>query len=187
MDHYYNTIDGWFDYKNFYKQIVANLPNNAKIVEIGAWKGCSTSFLAVEIINSKKDIELEVVDMWQEFEQINLPSEPIDFEVVYKEFIKNMEPVNNLLKMKITRGASVDAAKHHGDRTLDFVFIDGGHDFKDVNGDINAWLPKIKSGGTIAGHDYSPNWPGVIEAVNLNFKDFKISGENNTVWFTQIP
>ena len=35
--------------------------------------------------------------------------------------------------------------------------------------DISAWLPKIKVGGVIAGHDYIGEWPGVKQAVNEAF------------------
>ena len=60
---------------------------------------------------------------------------------------------------------------------LDLVYIDAAHDYDSVKQDILTWLPKIKKGGFIAGHDYryDPNI-GVYEAVNDIFvNDYKIN------------
>ena len=51
--------------------------------------------------------------------------------------------------------------KYNG--SLDFVFIDAEHTFEAVVSDIRAWLPKVKHGGCIAGHDL--DWDGVKRAV----------------------
>jgi hypothetical protein len=54
MEHFYQNIDGWFDFQDIYSDVIRKLPNNAHIVEVGAWKGKSTAYLAVEAINSGK-------------------------------------------------------------------------------------------------------------------------------------
>ncbi len=36
---------------------------------------------------------------------------------------------------------------------VDFVFVDGDHSWKGIEGDWNAWSPKIASGGIMAFHD----------------------------------
>ena len=45
------------------------------------------------------------------------------------------------------------------DHSLDFVFLDASHEYKDVKDDIEHWLPKVKIGGTLGGDDM--NWKGV--------------------------
>ena len=52
------------------------------------------------------------------------------------------------------RGWSVEVAKTFNDSSLDFVYIDANHEFKQVCDDLYAWLPKVKPGGIISGHDY---------------------------------
>merc|ERR1719245_128359 len=42
---------------------------------------------------------------------------------------------------------------------LDFVFIDGPHTYKNVRDDINCWVPRVKSGGIVAGHDFPCSHP----------------------------
>lgn len=49
---------------------------------------------------------------------------------------------------------SVKAAKRFEDESLDFVFIDADHSDRAVREDIAAWLPKVKIGGLLCGHDY---------------------------------
>ena len=57
------------------------------------------------------------------------------------------------------------AAATYPDQSLDFVFLDADHDYESVKADIAAWLPKVKPGGILAGHDYMCGWPGVDRAV----------------------
>jgi len=38
---------------------------------------------------------------------------------------------------------------------LDFVYIDGNHSYEFVKKDIELYVPKVKSGGLIAGHDFN--------------------------------
>ncbi len=38
---------------------------------------------------------------------------------------------------------------------LDLVFIDGDHSYECVRQDIDSWMPKVRPGGILAGHDYN--------------------------------
>lgn len=79
---------------------------------------------------------------------------------------------------------SKQAAKSFADGSLDFVFIDGQHDYQSVKADIKLWRPKIKKGGFISGHDYHRRWPGVVKAVRESFSKFS-TGKDAT-WFAEI-
>lgn len=173
IEHYYNddNIFGekWFSYPNLYKDIVENLEDGDIIVEVGAWKGRSTSFLAVEIANSKKNVSLYVVDTWRG----SLEHKDFDLDNLYYTFIENMKPVEEYyFPLHIT---SEQASKKFKDNSLKFVFLDGSHEYEDVKKDIQNWLPKVKVGGILAGHDYYVNghdwFPGVKRAVNEELSD----------------
>jgi len=68
-------------------------------------------------------------------------------------------------RWKLDRRPSVEAAAGVPDGWLDFVFLDGDHRYDAIAKDIRAWMPKVRKGGLICGHDFTPGWPGVIQAV----------------------
>lgn len=85
-------------------------------------------------------------------------------------------------RAKILRKDSVEAAKDIPDGSLDFVFIDADHSYEGCKADIEAWLPKVKPGGFISGHDYEntafPKF-GVKRAVDERFQEVTL-GQNFT-------
>jgi len=64
MTHYYKNIQGWFEQTAVYKMAVDKY-NDARFVEVGCWKGRSTTYMGVEIINSGKNITLDCVDTFE--------------------------------------------------------------------------------------------------------------------------
>jgi len=65
--------------------------------------------------------------------------------------------------------SSLEASKTFEDETFDFVYIDAEHTLEMVKQDIQVWLPKVKKGGMLSGHDY--NLPDVQKAVKEVFPD----------------
>ena len=76
---------------------------------------------------------------------------------------------------------SKEAAKKFESKSLDLVFIDANHTYEAVKEDIKLWLPKVRHGGVICGHDYhrTGNIPhnGVKRAVDEVFKDVNLSSD----------
>mmetsp|Transcript_115404 Transcript_115404/g.327340 ORF Transcript_115404/g.327340 Transcript_115404/m.327340 type:complete len:231 (+) Transcript_115404:2-694(+) len=60
------------------------------------------------------------------------------------------------------------AAAQLPDGSVDAVFIDGCHFYDCVKQDFELWMPKMRRGADVlvAGHDFSPQWPGVVQAVH---------------------
>lgn len=82
----------------------------------------------------------------------------------------------------IKKMSSADAAAQIPDRTYDFVFLDADHSYDGVKSDIINWLPKVKIGGILCGHDYNhPRIGEVKKAVDELFSDIEL-GEDMT-WF----
>jgi predicted O-methyltransferase YrrM len=145
MNHFYEFIPGWFDFENLYHDMIEKFPSGSNFLEIGCWKGKSTAFMAVDIINSNKMIHLTCVDSW-------LGDNDCGQENLFNEFLSNMAPVSH--KINVLRNFSVQAARNFPDNFFDFIFIDAAHDYMSVKQDIITWLPKLKPEGIIAGHDY---------------------------------
>ena len=70
---------------------------------------------------------------------------------IYKLAVDNIASYPNC---KLIRKTSTEAANDFPKRSLDFVYIDGNHDFGNVAMDLAKWAEKIKKGGIVAGDDY---------------------------------
>lgn len=170
MEHIYHQSqfgEDWFTYPRLYQDMVKRFPSGSIFVEIGAWKGKSSAYMSVEIANSKKKIDFYCIDTFEgSIEHQNNP----EISHLYDIFKSNMKPVEGYYKdLKMT---SMEAVKKFENESIDFVFIDGSHEYKDIKDDITYWLPKVKRGGILAGHDYyfppqPPSW-GLRNSVNFN-------------------
>ena len=68
-----------------------------------------------------------------------------------------------------------------------FVWIDGDHNYEQVKRDIKNYIPLIKSGGFIGGHDYgSPAYTDVKKAVDEIFKDKQINTGDDYTWWVYV-
>ncbi len=86
-------------------------------------------------------------------------------------------------ELGFTKGAEIGVkAEDFEDESLDFVFIDGNHDFEYVVEDICKWTKKVRKGGIVSGHDYVKMRNGrmhIVQAVNAYTWSYGI-----TTWFT---
>lgn len=57
-------------------------------------------------------------------------------------------------RVRFVQQRSVVAARLFEEASLDFVFVDAGHDECSVLEDLEAWWPKLRPGGLLAGDDY---------------------------------
>ena len=182
LNHFWHRIQGWPNQLPYvYSEVVKKFPEGSHFVEVGAWKGASTAAMAVEIINSGKQIHFDVVDTWEGSEE-HQDDHLVKENKLYEEFLRNMEPVRGYINP--IRMTSTDAAKLYADNSLDFVSIDANHEYEHVKADILAWLPKIKSGGMFAGDDFHHTWPGVVQAVNELLPGFEHS---TAAWWWTKP
>ena len=186
MEHFYQNIHGWFNFENIYREMATKLKDGDHYVEVGAWKGTSAAFLATEIANSGKKIQFDVVDTWLGSPEHLAGGSWADQDAIdgrlFEVFTENMKPVEGFYKP--LRMTSLEASLLYEDNSLDFVLLDAAHDRINVSIDIKAWLPKVKSGGILAGDDYHPVWDGVRQAVNDLLPGFRV--ENQT-WIYVKP
>lgn len=94
-----------------------------------------------------------------------------DGDAMYADVQTAMAPYGE--RVRLLRQTSLEAAARFRPGELDFVYIDGLHDYESVKADIAAWRPLVRSGktgGVLAGHDYSRHGrKGVIQAVTEAF------------------
>ena len=121
-------------------------------VEVGTSEGVNAK---VVLDNWKEITKLWCVDCWlayKEYTDYTLESD--------QTLLRNACIINTVTrpKMHIITDLSIEAAKGFEDKSVDFVYIDANHAYKYVREDILAWLPKVKKGGIIGGHDW--DWTG---------------------------
>ena len=123
-----------------------------KGAEIGVLNG-STFF---HLLDNVSDLEMIAVDKWAE-------DNPIygDLRPVGEEFRRRAEAFGD--RVAILQGHSADMAHDVKDGSLDFIFIDGDHSTEAARADIAAWMPKVRKGGKVIGHDI--DFQSVEEAV----------------------
>lgn len=151
-----NGVFGYFTWPEFYQDMVNKFTDGSTFVEVGTLEGKSLIYLIRKIIESKKKIEVFAVDCFCGISEYSRDN-----------FEKNTKSLKDYFTL--IPGYSKNVAKMFDNDSLDFVFIDACHEYKCVRDDICAWLPKVKSGGVIAGHDYIPTYPGVMKAVDKKF------------------
>ena len=168
MEHFYKDIYGFsgVDLFALYKKMVSRFDSGSHFVEVGAFLGRSAIFMAVEIINSGKNIKFDCVDHWEGSEEHN-DNDEINLETLYEDFVGNIKPVNGVVTP--VKAHSVEASKLYEPNSLDFVFIDASHDEESVKEDLFHWLPRVKESGVIAGDDV--NNENVANAVKWFFND----------------
>ena len=122
-----------------------------KGAEIGVDKGSYSEILC----KANPKLHLYSIDPWKasvydaEFAAVTEKQE--FFDGCYQEAKKRLAPYNCTL----IRKDSISALKRFKDKSLDFVYIDGNHDFVHFTNDLHYWLKKIRPGGIISGHDYA--------------------------------
>jgi len=169
--------------------ILSRLGENPVGAEVGVFTGALSTLLL-----RKEDLTLYMVDSWKGHDPDSKYAET-DFhgrlsqmeQDAYHLYTKDATSFAGE-RAKIIRKDSLEAAKDFEDGSLDFVFIDADHTYEGVKADIRAWLPKVKEGGWISGHDFeNPDFPawGVSQAVGeLCIENgLKLETDKNYTWF----
>jgi hypothetical protein len=186
MEHFYQKVDGWFNMEKQYLELLSHCPDGGTLVELGAWKGKSTCFIATEIIKQKRNLKFYTIDTFEGTSELSDIAETSVYNKqdknILDQFIKNTTPVKDNLNYIISK--SHEAAKEFDNFSVDSIFIDAGHSYESVKKDIECWYPKMKKNSIISGHDYTEGWPGVMKAVNEFFgKPDKVE---NSCWFKYL-
>jgi len=72
---------------------------------------------------------------------------------VYRKFAKNNQSLHLLRKDSHNSDTRGLVRSLLGDRSLDFLFIDGDHTYDGVRADFEMYAPLVRSGGIVAFHD----------------------------------
>ena len=132
-------------------------------LQIGSYRGESTEMF----VKSNAFKIFYCIDPWEPgYDPKDLASTP---EIVLAEQDFDRRFKNNEIIKKI-KMKSTDAINLFQDLSLDFIYIDGCHQYEAVKEDLKNYFPKVKLNGMVCGHDYNyAPFPGVTQAVNEFF------------------
>ena len=148
-------------------------------IEIGVLRGENSK----EILKNLKIKNLYLVDPWISYEDYS-KSEPertqdslnIDFKVCranLKRYLKKIIWIKDYSEKAIT---SIK-------EKVDFIYVDGNHEYKYVKKDLNLYWDLLNKGGILSGHDIQ--YVGVSNAVLEFAKEKKLEvhfGERRDWW-----
>ncbi len=146
-------------------------------VELGAWLGKSSRLIA-ELL--PLDANLYSIDGWKGDPLLSWYKNYPTFKKIFNYFLSNNIIKRLAHKIHPIRMFTNEAAKVFN-KTIDFLFIDAGHDYKAVYDDIMNWYPKLSKNGVICGDDvFLPDLENaaVDAAADLNASIFSIKSTN---------
>ncbi len=165
----------------FLKEISFKKPK--VFLEVGVFHGV-TARNVCELLNSfhKNDFKYIGLDLFEKNEEnknevipntsFNNPLKNIYFKYIKRQDPYSKEAVEDLLKkfknnISLIKGNSNLVLKKIDMSKIDYVFLDGGHEYTTVMNDLNCCIEVINRNGTILCDDYDLSYaPGVREAID---------------------
>jgi glycosyltransferase involved in cell wall biosynthesis len=166
----FNEIPGWFAYQDLYTEVVKNAGNDDVFVEVGAWFGKSTNYLAQQIRESKKNIQFTTVDTWKGTDDEDIHQNIVgafNGDIFY-EFVDNTILSDNYGSINMIKDTSRNAANNFANGSIDYIMLDAGHSYDALKDDLEVWYNKVKPGGIVSGDDYGVFY-GVTQAADEFF------------------
>ena len=168
--------------------------NPKTFLEIGIFHGVTARNVCEIMFKNHGDnfnyIGIDIFDNSNTYDKEVVPSKTFNnpFKTFYFRYIKKQNPysliaVEDLLSkfkknIKIIQGDTNQIFHEVSLKNIDFIFIDGGHDYKTVKNDLEQSFKIINKNGTILCDDWNLSQAlGVREAIkdfskeqNLNFE-----------------
>ena len=132
-------------------------------------------YIGIDIFDEDKKYRNEIVPKYK----FNNPLKNFYFKFIKRQNPYSIEAVRELLNkykdnVEIIKGNSNNILKTLELKNVDYIFIDGGHDYKTVKNDLFYSKNFLAEGGIILCDDYHLTYaPGVRKAIE------EFAGENN--------
>jgi len=130
-------------------------------VEIGVESGAYSEIICAE----NPGVKHFAIDPWKTYRGYRDHVDQKKIDGFYETTKARLAPYGATLVKKF----SLDAVKDFADGSLDYVYVDGNHNFQNCTNDIVEWSKKLRYGGILAGHDFvvhrQPTHMHVVEVV----------------------
>lgn len=148
------------------------------VVEIGVHRGRNMQ----EVLTKQKEVLWYAVDPWEFTKSYPCWGQSLH-DASYKRFlIEKAKFPGRVEELRMSSASAVDLIPDG----IDLLFIDGDHEYSAVKRDIELYVPKVRSGGIVSGHDYNnlPRFPGVKQAVDEVFRTVTRAADH--VWWVKV-
>ena len=176
----------------FLKEVLKKKPKH--FLEIGVFHGVTARNICELLYQiHKNDFKYVGIDLFEKNIEnadevipntnFNNPLKKIYFQYIKRQDPYSLEAVEGLLKkfknnINLMKGNSNKLLKKIEMSKIDFVFLDGGHDYNTVVNDLSSCIEVINSNGTVICDDYNlGSAPGVKIAIDEFVKKNKLKCE----------
>jgi predicted O-methyltransferase YrrM len=166
-------VQGWMDEHDL-RWLAEEASKHSRIVEVGCWRGRSTTCLA-----DNTPGVVYAIDHWRGSEE----HQPVDAERLYEMFREQMASYITAGKVVTFRADSTLAAANFAANceTFDMIFVDASHDYESFCADVRAWRPLVRPGGLFCGHD--AGHPPIVRALAELLPE---SHNENSMWVVRL-
>lgn len=175
----------WFNYSKFY-DFVSQQEDFVEFVELGVWLGHSICYLAKKLKERGGRFFLTGIDTWDNgyYRKVagKFSSKVVCEHQAYEICKQNLKRYGVEDDVCLWLGDSSIRAGAWEDGYVDFVFIDANHSYESVCKDIAAWMPKMRKGGIMAGHDIKRE--SVSKAVVEHFENYEKNYRD--IWWVRL-
>jgi hypothetical protein len=133
---------------------LGDLLNRCGLLGEGVEVGVASGEFSRTILDRWEGRCLHLVDAWRHVPSRDYVVHVSDskHEQRFQEMRRRLQPHEG--RFQVHRRLSTEAADRFADASLDFVYLDADHSREGLLEDLEAWHPKVRAGGVIAGHDY---------------------------------
>jgi hypothetical protein len=166
---------GWNSEHSSFEEIIRGLRPSV-VIDVGAWKGASTIYLAGLMKRNAVpgaviavDTFLGSVEHWDPNSGFaGLIPHRFGMPLLYEQFLSNVVRCgaqDRIVPLALTSSAGGVLLRRLGIQA-GLIHIDASHDYEDVLRDARVYWDVLMPGGFLVGDDYNQDWPDVIRAAN---------------------
>jgi hypothetical protein len=166
------------------EHLAQKVPAKGVIVEVGSLFGLSSYTWST---SSHPSVSVYCIDPWTrepwvvDLVEKKIPDCP-EFSIdAFKHFTRDAKSIIPI------QGRSPDDVRDW-DRPVDLFFDDAMHTNPTFRKNLKFWLPKMRPGGIMCGHDYCDEWPDVRAEVDRLAEELGVAVHTRQwLWWIVLP
>lgn len=181
-------VQGWLDPVTavVLYRLARQVPGSTDVVELGAWRGLSTIWLAAGVQDRGAGAVL-AVDTWAGTPDEITRQLATDYSAdqLFREFQENLVRCGVADVVTAMRATTLDAAlSWTRGRNIGLLHIDADHAYAQVRQDFEMWAPYVVANGLIVFDDV-PSWAGPTRLVSELPAWYRVVATPPNKWIVQ--